>query len=141
MGHLCSQTTSLTLLWSFIKYFILLKKKETSLSALCELTPVIILLPLWIFSALHFLGFCKKANLPSATSPSHRHVKTYSLSTVSIIPPASAWEQKQICRDILQYNNNVTMSTIISPLYIDAPNHHRSKTAGTIGQEGFYFLL
>lgn len=98
---------------------------------------------MWTFSALHFLGLCKKINFPSSTSPSHMQVKTYSVSAVSMIPLVGIWKQKQICRDILQYNNYITMSITVSKLYVDAPNHHSSNTAGTTGQEGFisYFNI
>lgn len=81
------------------------------LSSVCEVISVIMLLSMWTFSALHLLGLCKKIN---TTSSSHMQVKTCSLSTVSIIPPAGMWEQKQKCRDSLQHNNNVTMSIMIS---------------------------
>lgn len=52
------------------------------------------LLPMWIFSALHFPGLWKKTNLPTATTPSYTQVKTYSPCTASIIPPAGVWIAK-----------------------------------------------
>lgn len=99
-------------------------------------------MPMWTFSAFHSLGLCKKTRLPNATSLSDMQVKTYSQSTVFIILPSNIWELKQIYKKILQYSENATMSTIISKLYIDGPNHHGSNTAGTIpSQEDFYFFL
>lgn len=99
-------------------------------------------MPMWTFSALHSLGLCKKTSLPNATSLSDMQVKTYSQCTVFIILPSSIWKLKQICREILQYSDNVTMSAIISKLYIEGPNYHSSNTAGAIpSQEEFYCLL
>lgn len=115
-----------------------LKKNNTT--SLCKL-PGIMLLRMWTFSPLHSLGLCKKTRLSNVTSLSHMRVKTYSQSTVSIILPSNIWEIKQICREILQHSDNVTMSTIISKSHTDGPNHHRSNAAGTIpSQEEFDFL-
>lgn len=58
-------------LHSFKKQYKTKQNKHISFLSACQLISVIILLPTWTFSALHFLGLCKKTNIPAATSPSY----------------------------------------------------------------------